>query len=108
MQVLHSEIVRIYENLVQQTSNSRSEFWFFQESDIASYAEELSERLIVSKPIAKYPILLFDENCGLEGSMAGIPTLVFVFLGSSGEVVLEDQMVSKSCLQCCLFRRVRT
>lgn len=90
LEVLHMDLVRICEDLVQQTGTSRVEFWFFKESDIASYAEELSERLIVSEPIAKYPKLLFDENCGFDDSRAGIPTLVFVFLGSSGQVIWKD------------------
>lgn len=87
LEVLQSELVRICEDLVQQTSNSRTEFWFVKESDVASYAKDLSENLILSEPLAKYPKLLFDENGGFDASTTGVPALVIVFLGSSGQVI---------------------
>lgn len=108
LQVLQSELVRICDDLVQQTSTSRIEFWFFRESDVAWYAEELSENLIVSEPFVRYPKLLLDESGGFDGSEAGVPTLAFVFLGSSGQVIWKKQFPTcSSRSHFCLFGRVR-
>lgn len=87
---LRSEMVRLGEDSIAQPLASRTEFWFFKESDAVPYIGELIEWLLVTEPFAKYPRLLIDKNGEFDGSKAGIPSLVFVFLGSNIEVKLMD------------------
>lgn len=91
---LKSVLVRICEDLVHETNISRTEFWFIKESDVALYAADLIDHLIVSEPFKGYPKLLLDENGEFVASKHGIPTLAIVFLGSYGYVSLIDQTVN--------------
>lgn len=103
LEVLKSTLVRICEDLLRETSTSRTEFWFIKETDVALYAEDLLDDLIVSDPIEKYPKFLLDENGEFVASKHGIPTLAVVFLGSNGYVSLKAQTLNFITCICFVF-----
>lgn len=81
LEVLPSELVRVGEDLLQQT-DTRPDFWFLKESVVAPSVEDVHEQLLLTEPFASHPKLMINEKGSFRGSNPGIPKAALVFLGS--------------------------
>lgn len=83
---LMASVVRLAEDLMQDPSAVRREFWFLNASKAGYFTENLLIHLIESEPFASQPKLLLTELGAPDRVSTGIPTLVVVFLDQNHPV----------------------
>lgn len=87
LELLHAELIRVGEDLLQQT-DTRPDFWFLKESVVAPSVEDVHEQLLLTEPFASHPKSVINENADWwTDPKFAPPTLAFVFLGSIHNVI---------------------